>query len=88
MVTSEIPYLNTPIKDIINTVGYERKQIPVPTKGNMFILNMMRGCLSLDRDARPTFKEIVGQLQQRNKGALVTKKSNTLVSEAFTKNKK
>lgn len=75
MVTSEIPYLNTPIKDIINTVGYERKQIPVPTKGNAFILNMMRGCLSLDRDERPTFKEIVGQLQQRNKGALVTKKN-------------
>jgi len=74
MVTSEIPYLNTPIKDIINTVGYERKQIPVPTKGNAFILNMMRGCLSLDRDSRPTFKEIVGQLQQRNKGALVTNK--------------
>lgn len=79
MVTSEIPYLNTPIKDIINTVGYERKQIPVPTRGNAFILNMMRGCLSLDRDTRPTFKEIVGQLQQRNKGALVTTKKSKII---------
>ena len=75
MMTGEIPWKNVAINDIITTVGYEKKQIPLPTKGNSLILSILKSCLSLDKNSRPTFKEIVGQLQQRNKGALVTKKS-------------
>ena len=75
-MAGEIPFKNVPINNIISTVGFERKQLPLPTKGNPLLLSILKSCLSLDKSGRPTFKEIVGQLQQRNKGALVPKKSN------------
>lgn len=76
MIVGEIPYCNVKIPDIITTVGHEGKQVPFPAKGNQLILSIMRSCLSLTKEGRPTFKEIVGQLQQRNKGTAPTKKSN------------
>jgi Protein tyrosine kinase. len=66
-----------PISDIIATVGFDKKQIPLPTKGPALLLNIMKSCLSLEKEERPSFKEILNQLQQRNKGVLnVPKKSN------------
>lgn len=66
-MTGEIPYYNIAISDIIATVGYEGKQISLPTKGNTLILSIMKSCLSLNKEERPTFKNIVDQLQQRTK---------------------
>lgn len=76
MITGEIPYHKVPISDIIATVGYEGKQINMPTKGNPLIVSIMKSCLSLDKTARPTFKQIVDGLQQRNKGASSTNKKS------------
>ena len=79
-MSGEIPYCNMPISDIIATVGYDGKQINLPTKGNAVILSIMKNCLDLDRDNRPTFKQIVGQLQQRNKGMVSSlKKGKTFL---------
>ena len=75
MIVGEIPYCNMKIQDIIQTVGHEGKQVPFPAKGNNLIISIMRSCLSMTKESRPTFKEIVGQLQQRNKGAASSKKS-------------
>ncbi len=79
-MTGEIPYCNMPISDIIATVGYDGKQINLPTKGNQVILAIMKSCLELDKHGRPTFKQIVGQLQQRNKGMVSSlKKGKTFL---------
>jgi len=41
LVTGEIPYLHYSIQDIIVSVGFEGKQLPLPTKGNSLILSIM-----------------------------------------------
>jgi len=80
LMSGEIPYCNMPISDIIATVGYDGKQINLPTKGNQVILAIMKSCLELDKNSRPTFKQIVGQLQQRNKGMVSSlKKGKTFL---------
>jgi len=80
LMSGEIPYCNMPISDIIATVGYDGKQVNLPTKGNPVILAIMKSCLELDIHARPTFKQIVGQLQQRNKGMVSSlKKGKTFL---------
>ncbi len=78
-MTGEIPYYNVPINEIITNVGSEGKQVQLPTKGNPIILALMKSCLSLTKYDRPTFKEIVGQLQQRNKTNLPSKKRNLII---------
>jgi len=80
LLTGEIPYYQTPISEIIATVGYEGKQVNLPSKGNSIILSIMKNCLNLDKHQRPTFKQIVDQLQQRNKSMVVAnKKSKTWI---------
>lgn len=83
MMACEIPFKNVSINDIISSVGFDKKQLPLPTKGNALLLSILKSCLSLKKHDRPTFKEIVGQLQQRNKGVLVTKKSNVLFKRKY-----
>ncbi len=80
LCTGDIPYYNTPINDIISLVGYQRKQVALPTKGNSIILSIMKNCLNLDKKKRPTFKQIVEQLQLRNKSMLaISKKGKTWI---------
>lgn len=68
LVTGEIPYYRMQIRDIIASVGYEGKQVPIPAKGPPLIINMMKNSLCLNPNERMSFKEILNLLQQRNKG--------------------
>lgn len=78
LVTGEIPYHRSQIRDIIASVGYEGKQVPVPAKGPPLILSIMKNCLTLNPYERLSFKEILNQLQQRNKGLNKTDKKGFL----------
>mmetsp|Transcript_27799 Transcript_27799/g.24426 ORF Transcript_27799/g.24426 Transcript_27799/m.24426 type:complete len:361 (-) Transcript_27799:923-2005(-) len=81
LITGEIPYYNVPISDIIVNVGQEKKQVPIPTKGPPLIVKIVGDCLNFDPKERPSFKEILSQLQQRNKsGTLSNQKKNGLFS--------
>ena len=43
----------------------------------------MRGCLSLEKNTRPTFRDIVKELQLKSKGAGVAKKNNSGANSAL-----
>lgn len=74
-MTNEIPYMGLSRAEIIENVGNQGKQVALPTKGHPLLLALVKSCLNLKKEERPTFKEILNQLQQRNKGSLPQKKS-------------
>eukprot|EP01015_Nassula_variabilis_P014344 TRINITY_DN2184_c0_g1_i2.p1 TRINITY_DN2184_c0_g1~~TRINITY_DN2184_c0_g1_i2.p1 ORF type:complete len:132 (+),score=32.47 TRINITY_DN2184_c0_g1_i2:64-459(+) len=59
MVKGEIPYKNYSIWQIIASVGYDKKQVEIPKAGSPLILEIIRQCLSFERQDRPTFKQIL-----------------------------
>lgn len=67
IITGEIPYYNMNVNEIILKVGWEGRQVEIPTRGNPLILQIMKMCLSHEREKRPTFKEIVDKLQPKLK---------------------
>lgn len=64
MVTEEIPYFSMNVNEIVLHVGWEKKQVEIPTKGHPVILQIMRMCLNFEREKRPKFKEITEKLQE------------------------
>lgn len=64
MVTDEIPYANMHINEIVLNVGWEKKQVEIPTKGHPVILQIIKMCLNFDVEKRPQFKEITEKLQE------------------------
>mgnify|MGYP000909745387 CR=1 FL=1 len=73
MITGEIPYYNMNVNEIILKVGWEGKQVEIPTRGNPLIIEIMKMCLNLERENRPTFKEIIDHLQPKLKDSRKTK---------------
>ena len=69
MITGEIPYYSMNVNEIILKVGWEGKQVEIPTRGNPLIIQIMKMCLKLERDKRPTFREITDELQGKLKDA-------------------
>eukprot|EP01016_Furgasonia_blochmanni_P029901 TRINITY_DN3127_c0_g1_i1.p1 TRINITY_DN3127_c0_g1~~TRINITY_DN3127_c0_g1_i1.p1 ORF type:complete len:881 (+),score=200.72 TRINITY_DN3127_c0_g1_i1:144-2786(+) len=67
MVTCVVPYKGYSVWQIIASVGYDNKQVEIPKKGNKLILEIIRLCLNYEREKRPTFKQILEMLQNRNK---------------------
>ena len=64
MLTEEIPYRNMDVNEIVFHVGWEKKQVDLPTKGHPVILQIIKMCLNFDVDKRPQFKEITEKLQE------------------------
>lgn len=67
MITGEIPYFGMNVNEIILNVGWEKKQVDIPIKGNQTIIQIMKMCFNYERDKRPTFKEILNILQSKLK---------------------
>jgi hypothetical protein len=65
-------------QEIIDTVGHQGKQVNLPTKGNYTILSMVRSCLNLRKEERPTFKEILNILQNKGKGGTLVQKKRKI----------
>ena len=55
------------VNEIILKVGLEGKHVDIPTRGNPLIIQIMKQCLNIEREKRPTFKEIVDKLPPRHK---------------------
>ncbi len=76
MLTGEIPYYHMHVNEIILKVSWEGKQVEIPTRGNPLIIEIMKKCLNLEREKRPTFKEIIDHLQPKLKD---TRKSKVVI---------
>lgn len=46
-------------------VGFSRKNLPAPTTGDPFLIQLCCSCLSQDQSQRPPFSEIVQMLDKQ-----------------------
>lgn len=55
------------INQIVGSVGYGDKQVPIPENGNEIINALMRKCLARERNDRPSFKAISEYLKDTDR---------------------
>ena len=71
------------VNEIVFKVGWEGKQVEIPTRGNPLIIQIMKMCLNLEREKRPTFKEIIDTLQPKLKDSRKLKVSFLISKPRF-----
>jgi len=81
IITGEIPYFNMNVNEIVLRVGWEGKQVEIPTRGNPLIIQIMKMCLNGEREKRPTFKEIVDKLQPKISNNKKVKPSSKVIKK-------
>lgn len=65
MLTGQIPYKDLSTAEIVKLVGNdETHHIPIPKYLNKLFLGIFIACTHRDMSARPTFKQIVEELEK------------------------
>ncbi|CAK79445.1 unnamed protein product (macronuclear) [Paramecium tetraurelia] len=68
IITQQIPYEGLSQTQIIGSVGYGQDQVPIPFQSNPpILLHLAKKCLKKNPDERPTFADIVNEIQQGQK---------------------
>ncbi|CAD8166913.1 unnamed protein product [Paramecium pentaurelia] len=68
IITQQIPYEGLSQTQIIGSVGYGQDQVPIPSHSNPpILLQLAKKCLKKNPDERPTFADIVNEIQQGQK---------------------
>ena len=63
----KVPYFGLKVNQIVGSVGYGEKQVPIPESGNEIINTLMKKCLLKNRNERPTFKDIAEFLKDTDR---------------------
>jgi len=67
LMVRKVPYYGLKINQIVGSVGYGDKQVPIPETGNEIMRILMKKCLNKDRKKRPSFKQIADFLKESDK---------------------
>eukprot|EP01016_Furgasonia_blochmanni_P038113 TRINITY_DN4572_c0_g2_i1.p1 TRINITY_DN4572_c0_g2~~TRINITY_DN4572_c0_g2_i1.p1 ORF type:complete len:289 (+),score=28.48 TRINITY_DN4572_c0_g2_i1:2-868(+) len=58
-ITGRVPYEGLSVMQIVGAVGYGTYRVEMPTQGNQSLIEMMKKCLSREKNDRPSFREII-----------------------------
>ncbi|CAD7696214.1 unnamed protein product [Ostreobium quekettii] len=62
ILTGELPWEGMNPMQVVAAVGFNNRSLPVPTAGDPFLINMFQRCCAWEPSDRPTFHEILAEL--------------------------
>lgn len=77
-LTGQVPWENMHPMQVVGAVGFQGKTLELPEKGDKFLIGLCKRCMSSKPYDRPTFHQVVQELEQNYAPGQVTSMSHTL----------